>query len=344
MVDSDNGRPADETTANETPSIDQSFLDFKWDESKEWESYLKNLYPIPDGLKLLKFRKKWFKNNVNEEFDINTDLGEDEFKKKEQETRPPQAAAAPPPPPSRPNPPPTSTTRTEGDSTGNGGAYSSRILWNSVCSVLLCLALVLHLASILPLGALAARSRVASIFCYLLGFAGSVFAAHGLPRWDANWWQIVMYHEGLQNFLMTMSALPIRVWIIMVSPFITALCILSTALPRSLASVPPLNRALTVIQANKPSLTRARSEIEVYSGLFFILAGLMGRINFLSCFMYWNTLRMKYSINPETKRAFSQLHNRILSLLSRPVVPTMVLTIYSKLAAAMHRYGEAGQQ
>jgi len=46
----------------------QEFLDFDWSDER-WQSYLQNLYPPPNQRQLLKFKKKWYKKNVDPGFD-----------------------------------------------------------------------------------------------------------------------------------------------------------------------------------------------------------------------------------------------------------------------------------
>lgn len=42
----------------------------KWNEDKEWQKYLTNLYPIPEAAKMERFRKKWYKKNIDPKFEI----------------------------------------------------------------------------------------------------------------------------------------------------------------------------------------------------------------------------------------------------------------------------------
>eukprot|EP00929_Paragymnodinium_shiwhaense_P063289 TRINITY_DN31626_c0_g1_i1.p1 TRINITY_DN31626_c0_g1~~TRINITY_DN31626_c0_g1_i1.p1 ORF type:complete len:288 (-),score=47.61 TRINITY_DN31626_c0_g1_i1:162-908(-) len=44
------------------------FLAFDWSH-EGWQAYLENLYPPPRGPQLLKFRKKWYKKNIDSAFD-----------------------------------------------------------------------------------------------------------------------------------------------------------------------------------------------------------------------------------------------------------------------------------
>jgi len=46
----------------------QQFIDFDWSDVR-WRSYLDGLYPPPNQRQLLKFKKKWYKKNVDPDFD-----------------------------------------------------------------------------------------------------------------------------------------------------------------------------------------------------------------------------------------------------------------------------------
>lgn len=44
---------------------------FDWTLNDKWQIYLNNIYPVPPRDRLLKMRKKWYRDNVDKDFDIN---------------------------------------------------------------------------------------------------------------------------------------------------------------------------------------------------------------------------------------------------------------------------------
>ena len=48
----------------------KNYKNHPWGDDKEWQKYLTNLYPIPDSEKMERFRKKWYKKNIDPAFDI----------------------------------------------------------------------------------------------------------------------------------------------------------------------------------------------------------------------------------------------------------------------------------
>ena len=46
---------------------------YGWTEDKDWQSYLSNIYPVPNAAKVEKIRRKWYKKNKDPDFDIDYD-------------------------------------------------------------------------------------------------------------------------------------------------------------------------------------------------------------------------------------------------------------------------------
>ena len=53
--------------------MEQKFREYRkydWTLSDKWQQYLSNIYPIPPRDKLEKMRKKWYRDNIDKEFDL----------------------------------------------------------------------------------------------------------------------------------------------------------------------------------------------------------------------------------------------------------------------------------
>ena len=44
---------------------------FDWTLSEKWQLYFSNLYPTPARDRVEKLRKRWYRDNIDKEFDIN---------------------------------------------------------------------------------------------------------------------------------------------------------------------------------------------------------------------------------------------------------------------------------
>jgi len=54
----------------------REFKKFDWTLNDKWQIYLNNIYPMPPRDKLEKMRKKWYRDNVDKEFDLTYEPGE----------------------------------------------------------------------------------------------------------------------------------------------------------------------------------------------------------------------------------------------------------------------------
>lgn len=48
----------------------KKYQEFDWAKSDEWQSWLRNVYPVPPAAKLQQMRKKWYKRNIDKDFDV----------------------------------------------------------------------------------------------------------------------------------------------------------------------------------------------------------------------------------------------------------------------------------
>ena len=48
----------------------KKFKDYNWDNSKEWNSYFTNIFPTPTQNKALRYKKKFYRNKIDPDFDI----------------------------------------------------------------------------------------------------------------------------------------------------------------------------------------------------------------------------------------------------------------------------------
>ncbi len=49
----------------------KAYRKFDWTLSEKWQIYFSNLYPTPSRDRVEKLRLKWYRDNVDKEFDIN---------------------------------------------------------------------------------------------------------------------------------------------------------------------------------------------------------------------------------------------------------------------------------
>ena len=48
----------------------KQFKEYDWVESKEWQLYYNNIFPTPPPSKILRYKKKFYRNKIDPDFDI----------------------------------------------------------------------------------------------------------------------------------------------------------------------------------------------------------------------------------------------------------------------------------
>ena len=53
--------------------MEQKYVEYRkfdWTLNDKWQNYLNNIFPTPPRDRLEKIRKKWYRDNVDKEFDL----------------------------------------------------------------------------------------------------------------------------------------------------------------------------------------------------------------------------------------------------------------------------------
>ena len=48
----------------------KEYRKFDWTLNSKWQTYLDNIFPTPSRERLEKIRRKWYRDNVDKEFDL----------------------------------------------------------------------------------------------------------------------------------------------------------------------------------------------------------------------------------------------------------------------------------
>lgn len=332
--------------------VEQKFTEFKWAESESWQKYFADLFPTPNAQKVQKFKRKWYKANVD------ANLSEEEPQSSATAT----STAAP-----SPSNATTTNTATSGTSatTGTTGSFPGRTasqsggagtsarsvteqLWTRSAAFLLSSGAFLYLSSFLIAG-LQGRLRVSAVVCLCLGFIASLIAAYGKPQWDAQYWQLIAYHEAALALPSCLIALPQDRFIFYAPALLSAFYLSIDYLAEFVGSLPlaptPFKNALSNLATGqqKEMVRTYRGKLDVYCGLTAIALFILQRIRFLFLMLTFQMLRHKYVVSPHTKRAFADVHTLITRGLSHPMVPPAVNNTYQRFSAIISRYANPPQ-
>jgi hypothetical protein len=286
----------------------KKFLEFNWRDSADWQAYFGNIYPTPPGNKVEFYKKKFYNQRIDPDFN------RDYF------------------------PPELSSTVNNNANTGSSNhSYPQPSQATGLSSPI-----VQIVEAILWV------AFVASIFInfHTLKFAALALLVRairrvGVPKLSMDWAQLLFLDEHFQQMLYALLFMIDKVNYFLLVPLgLTAVLNLA----EFIKSKPDMFRFaipyVNMVIGKRVELAQTRSNIEVGIG-FFLFAGIfLGLNQFLLPIFYWQYLRFKYIVNQDTKVTFSKMNWYIESFKNKPSTPgvlKMVLTKLQELASYMGR-------
>lgn len=285
----------------------QKFLDFDWSDSR-WQAYLENLYPTPNQRQIVRFKKKWYKKNVDPNFD-------DSYE--------PYEPPPPPPPPREPTPndgrmgdepPPVnfpSASYTDGTRWAVMGKKST------ICFAAYAMSLTIATGAF----ALVFPSYQA-LLILVSAFVLEILAKYGLKFKTEYMHAVLLDDVGalpiMDLTLLTPGIHPTLRTVALTPSFLTALmsfaqiCKNHGKLP---ARVSDFFAPLAEPKA-RYQIMKVRAYVEVGIG-FLLLGGIFVAMAApFSALLYWNFMVMRYMMSSWTQHTFASIDNTLSPMLN----------------------------
>jgi len=283
----------------------QRFLEFDWKDER-WQSYLGGLYPPPNHKQVLKFKKKWYKRNVDPDFDETYEPGS-----------PASGGAS------------TSASSSgargaSGTAHSNGGAYADGSRWAvmgpkaTICFTAYAVALTM------AVGAVAGAFPSYQALIVLVGaFVLEILAKYGL-KFNSQYVQMVVMDDvGVMPImaltLLTPGMHPAIRTFALVPAFLSALlsfaqiCKAHARLP---SKVRDFFSPLAEISA-RYQVMQGRADSEVVLGFVLIGGMLTARAAPISVLLFWNFMMMRYMMSSWTQASFRKVDGLLNPVLGR---------------------------
>eukprot|EP00922_Rhytidocystis_sp_ex-Travisia-forbesii_P047879 GHVS01071384.1.p1 GENE.GHVS01071384.1~~GHVS01071384.1.p1 ORF type:complete len:337 (-),score=26.79 GHVS01071384.1:192-1202(-) len=291
----------------------KNFTDFDWSDSR-WQAYLSGLYPVPPADKIQKWKKKWYKKNVDSSFD-----------------------SAWEPSPQRSSPSPTVGGIDFGAQRSNPPHLS---LLKSTASISFLTAVFLSTLYTLPLLGTAPKLYVGAMICYFMGLICDLGSKYGRPQWSMSWWQPLFLEDSGQMIMyMFFTVLIIRNPLSFIPLAITSA--IHTAetyvqykqqLPAVLKNNQSLDSMATSLHSQRMRWMQLRADAEVGLGVMLILlAFFTGGSGLLASFLYFHFMKIRYSMSGFTSTTFRKIDAKLTSLTNSSYCPGVLRYVYSKV-------------
>ena len=288
----------------------KKFKEFDWQASQEWQLYYSNLYPTPGPSKIERFKKKFYKNKIDPDFDI-------DYK------------------------PPEDTSSNTSSSSQSHQQYTS--YQPPQASVAINSPVLLNIETLVFF--LFTFSLPFDLYSLKIGSVGLLLRTIrlcGKPQWKIEYAQILFTNETFQTLLSTLVLFIDRFNYYLMLP--CGISVLVYVCENMKAMNNPMLSGfmgyIDTIVNKKTDLIQCKAHVEVAIG-FLLVIGFFFKINsFILPIIYWQLMKMKYVMNPNLQVSFHILNEKVNEIKNKPGVPPMAKMVIDKIQWAFEYMGK----
>lgn len=294
----------------------QKFLAYDWSDER-WQSYLLDLYPTPGHKQIIKFKKKWYKKNVDTSFD----------EKYEPESSDSSSSWS------------RGSTR---PSAQHSHTYGDEHLWAimkhkaALCFMAYAIALTLVVGAVVNI-----FSTQQALLMLVLAFVLEILVKYGF-KFKKEYLQSVLLDDvgvmPIMSFtLLTPGMHPTLRMFGLVPSALTALLSISH-ICKGCTSIPNFIRnsvlPLAQVQA-RYQIMQVRANVEVTLGFVLVGSIFMFHTSPVSVILYWNFMMMRYMTSSWTQATFRKVDGTLQPICGK--IPG-IRSIYSALKRVLYSF------
>ena len=311
----------------------KKFKEYNWVESEAWQAYYRNIFPTPPPSKILRYKKKFYRNKIDPDFDI-------DYKSPSEEESNQNSGGS------------SYSSNTNNNSNNyNQNTYTnqqtfetykaSQYLANPINSTLL----VFVETAFIILFMLSLIFRYKTLLFGLIAFLIRTIRLVGIPQFNTNYLQAFIMNDSCHTLTFILQTLPDRLNYYMLLPsVISAVISLCDNIKLLNINIPIFKNYVDLINNKKEEIIQSRAHIEVAIGFISIL-GIFFKINsILTPIIYWQLMRVRYTINPYTKQSFVDLNNLATQFKNNEKCPGLIKFVIEKIQWAFELMGKMGTE
>jgi hypothetical protein len=259
----------------------KKFREFNFIEDPKWQEYFARLDPVPPMDKLLKLRKRWYKANIDKDFDIEVDLdkAEDEARGRQQPQyrAPPQQAA-------------------------EVRAFADHKLYHFEGLLKAAFFILSFVAQFVD------RLHFVNVVIGIATCALAVYRQHGPVKVSKEYAQQVLSNEFGVGIFYLVSLLTIQsrgpfIYLPIMAHFLIGVSEFALRTDYRLLKLSKVEGFLSGVQILKNDIKLAKAYFEFFNLFYFILLIALGKISIIFIVIYLNFIKLKFKTNPQTNYA-----------------------------------------
>ena len=302
----------------------KQFLEYNWVDSKEWQLYYSNLFPTPPPSKILRYKKKFYRNKIDSNFDI------DYEPPKQEETSQQNNAQSQ-------NYNQNYSNQTNQEAFSNEQTFETykaaqtlaRPINSQPLFLIETISLILFIVS-LPIRY---KTNLLAIIAFLIRTIRLV----GIPQFNMTYLQATLMNDACHTLLFAVQIILERLNYYLLFPvIISAVIALCENLKKMNIKLPYID----LINNKKEEIIQSRSHVEVAIGFVSIIGIFLKLNSFLTPIIYWQMVRVKYTLNPYIKQSFKEINQFANDVKNNEKCPGIVKTIIDKVQWAVDYMGK----
>lgn len=283
----------------------KKFLEYNWENSDEWHSYYINLFPTPPENKIIRYKKKFYRNKIDPDFDI--DYKPAFSKEEEQEQKKSQSTN-------------NNTNKTSSSNSSQKNDYSKTPLLNIETILMLLFPFSLPLKY---------NSKIISIIIFLIRSIRLV----GIPKFEMAYLHQLLKNESFQVFIYSIEILIEKFNFFLMVPIIISMTIAfcENIKKYNLNLGTKINQIIDWMNNKKEDILQDKSDIEL-GMVIFLIVGFMLKINSLIIFIiHIQVLYIKYNFDFRLKRSLNKLNSYVNLFKNSNNCPVICKNIIEKI-------------
>lgn len=302
----------------------KKFKEYNWVESEEWQSYYRNLYPTPPPSKILRYKKKFYRNKIDPDFDIDykpaseqeetnnsTSSSSNQSQSQNQNTNYSQNSY---------QDQQQQFTAEQTFETYKAAQNLGTPIQNPMLQSIETLILSLFIMS-LPF-------RYKTVLIGVIGFGLRCIRKVGIPQFNMNYLQALIMNENFHSFIFTGQTVVDKLnYYMMLPSIISAVMAIcenineNAMINQSLGMIKPY---IDMVNSKKEEITQGKYHIELAIGFISAIGSLLKINSFLTPIIYFQLMRVRYTLNPYIKQSFKELNGYVEMIKNNEKCPSPV--------------------
>ena len=293
----------------------KKFKEFEWEKSKEWQLYWSNLYPTPPVSKIERYKRKFYKNKIDSDFDIDYKPSETSNSNSNYNSN-------------------SNSTFTDSNS---GYSYTYAFPpFKPINSVLLKTIETYLLFFFLFSLPFRFYSKQIAFVAYLI----RTLRLNGIPKWKVEYLQGLMGIDSVHVFFYSLVLFIERFNYYLILPVALAAVIDSCENIKDDKNLNVFKKYFDLVLKNKENLLQERANIEVGIG-FLLIVGVFLKLNsFLLPIIYWQLMKVKYFLQPRIKKSFEILNSYVNKFKNSQNCPNLMKIVIEKIQWLFEYFGK----